>query len=566
MSTKSISLATLLVLAQVSISVAALPLNSRGWQTVPNVIRTDGIESFVVEVETSSPVAGVTLDGFSLEFNFSGGPALRDDGLGSDRVASDSIYTSEPITYNTNSPFPLFPNFRNDPNSPAGLNIQSMGTLTIQELDASETTFLAGPEIGLLRSDIPTTQVQSLSPDIAVSSNLINIRTSERNTQLGLRGPGGDLGDLTQITQPIYDVLPDAFDMLMLFSTNKIENDNRVASSNFFAGKHGSILVDYSGTGLAQRDNTALYGSAGKLLGISHLDTMKRGISGRVITHEILHQWSMHLDPSLGIGSCCHPSNWSNVGSLLGGFEWIDNGDGTYTINSGEGVNEATNISELDAYMMGLTDGSNLGTILTYDQSSTPPGTKILNNEPITQAEIVTTVTLEDIQAIHGVRTPTPDVAQKDFSLGFVAESHERMLTPTEMTFYNILAEHYTSEVPVGEPDPKVGENWVPITRFFGHGTTWSSAIPLTTTIPGDYNGDGNVDGNDFLAWQRGESPNPLSALDLTDWEVNFGTSGVPSPGQTLSVPEPTSLLLFATAILAFSANAIRPARSTTCL
>jgi hypothetical protein len=31
------------------------------------------------------------------------------------------------------------------------------------------------------------------------------------------------------------------------------------------------------------------------------------------------------------------------------------------------------------------------------------------------------------------------------------------------------------------------------------------------------------VDGSDLLAWQRGESPNPLSAEDLDDWQAEFG-------------------------------------------
>ncbi len=35
---------------------------------------------------------------------------------------------------------------------------------------------------------------------------------------------------------------------------------------------------------------------------------------------------------------------------------------------------------------------------------------------------------------------------------------------------------------------------------------------------------DNDVDGHDFLVWQRGQSPNPLSQADLNVWESNFGT------------------------------------------
>jgi hypothetical protein len=62
------------------------------------------------------------------------------------------------------------------------------------------------------------------------------------------------------------------------------------------------------------------------------------------------------------------------------------------------------------------------------------------------------------------------------------------------------------------------------------------------TSNPGDFDTDGDVDGRDFLAWQRGESPAPLSATDLTDWQNNYGTGG--GLASFAAVPEPGSLLL----------------------
>ena len=57
-------------------------------------------------------------------------------------------------------------------------------------------------------------------------------------------------------------------------------------------------------------------------------------------------------------------------------------------------------------------------------------------------------------------------------------------------------------------------------------------ADTIATPIAGDFNGDGIVSGTDFLIWQRGESPNPLSQSDLADWEANYGTNNAPiQPG-----------------------------------
>lgn len=61
--------------------------------------------------------------------------------------------------------------------------------------------------------------------------------------------------------------------------------------------------------------------------------------------------------------------------------------------------------------------------------------------------------------------------------------------------------------------------------------------------LPGDFNNDSIVDGRDFLAWQRGQSPTPLSASDLADWRANYGMGGLTA---AVAVPEPTSVMLLA--------------------
>jgi hypothetical protein len=59
--------------------------------------------------------------------------------------------------------------------------------------------------------------------------------------------------------------------------------------------------------------------------------------------------------------------------------------------------------------------------------------------------------------------------------------------------------------------------------------------------IPGDFDLDNDVDGADFLEWQRGSSPTPLSASDLADWQNNYGFGTLVA---TSVVPEPSALLL----------------------
>jgi hypothetical protein len=69
--------------------------------------------------------------------------------------------------------------------------------------------------------------------------------------------------------------------------------------------------------------------------------------------------------------------------------------------------------------------------------------------------------------------------------------------------------------------------------------------VVITTAagLLGDFDIDGDVDGADFLAWQRGESPLGVDATDLVDWQANFGNSS-PASANSVSVPEPSTAML----------------------
>lgn len=80
---------------------------------------------------------------------------------------------------------------------------------------------------------------------------------------------------------------------------------------------------------------------------------------------------------------------------------------------------------------------------------------------------------------------------------------------------------------------------------------SWNELSLITDVgTPGDFNDDGDVDGRDFLIWQRGGSTTgPLNTTDLSDWQTNYGNSGPLT--EVTSVPEPSTIALF---LLAFSA------------
>jgi len=70
---------------------------------------------------------------------------------------------------------------------------------------------------------------------------------------------------------------------------------------------------------------------------------------------------------------------------------------------------------------------------------------------------------------------------------------------------------------------------------------TAASVIP---TLAGDFDSDDDIDGFDFLEWQRGFG-GTFDAADLADWEMNFGTTTPLVAASTVgAVPEPSSIAL----------------------
>jgi autotransporter-associated beta strand protein len=87
-----------------------------------------------------------------------------------------------------------------------------------------------------------------------------------------------------------------------------------------------------------------------------------------------------------------------------------------------------------------------------------------------------------------------------------------------------------------------------------GAGLSWDlsglyseGVAAVVAGLAGDFDADGDVDGGDFMAWQRGLSPTPGSAGDLINWRANFDVS-VAAAG---TVPEPAGCSLLVTAAVA---------------
>jgi len=83
-----------------------------------------------------------------------------------------------------------------------------------------------------------------------------------------------------------------------------------------------------------------------------------------------------------------------------------------------------------------------------------------------------------------------------------------------------------------------------------------STLVLYDDTLLGDFDEDGDIDGRDLLVWQRGESPNPFSAGDLSDWQANYGMG--PLTAASVAVPEPGGGILLLAGWLAMIGQRLR--------
>ena len=74
--------------------------------------------------------------------------------------------------------------------------------------------------------------------------------------------------------------------------------------------------------------------------------------------------------------------------------------------------------------------------------------------------------------------------------------------------------------------------------------------VVVSEAIGGDFDFDGDVDGTDFLRWQRGAG-STYDGDDLVLWEANYGMTA--AVANVVTVPEPTSIALLVLGAMAIS-------------
>jgi uncharacterized repeat protein (TIGR01451 family) len=230
----------------------------------------------------------------------------------------------------------------------------------------------------------------------------------------------------TVIAKEFYRTHPDHYDFIVVFSNFEFATKDALA---FHIGVQNKI----KGLGKEIYDNSALFGSAGKLQGYIDMAALSRYVTNpydarfddvlRTFSHEFLHQWasSSHLlaaDGSLSdelLGK--DGAHWSFLldsgASVEYGNQWQDNGDGSFTSVAGRQF-----YSPLDLYLMGLYRKQEVPAFFLIRNDGIDK-TRLPENG-VTISGTRREVGIDDVIAADGPRVPDADKAQKEFRLGFV--------------------------------------------------------------------------------------------------------------------------------------------------
>ncbi len=292
--------------------------------------------------------------------------------------------------------------------------------------------------INVLDSNVPAAPVQELANDGRRTARVLNLRRPE----LALSpetAPVTRLEDIRRAVREAYKNLPDGFDFVQVAWTLPTYFQNR---------GHLSTKNSVSGNGSTIRDENALWGSAGKLQGVTvfPVDTFI-DFAEPTFSHETAHQWIMFSKHPLLQPAVPHwpPSTMARgimgvtiSGSVGGAFPWTITQLSATSVRTDQGTSTGV-FDDFDLYLMGLLPA----------ESVTPAW--VLQGTACTGCTVpAVRFTINDLINVEGPRIPTAAQSQKAFRLATVVITSDRLLTNDEMAMFEYWVQRGegTTEVP----------------------------------------------------------------------------------------------------------------------
>jgi hypothetical protein len=270
------------------------------------------------------------------------------------------------------------------------------------------------------------------------------------------------------LAQDFFAAFGDDFDFINLVYSQPIFLSNRT---------HEPVQNSVTGIGLAMFDQSAAWGSAGRLLGVTRypIDTFF-DLADEAALHEMGHQWINYSSwPLLAVGS----PHWRpgtqargvmGVSSPFGvgldfPYDLIPEGGGIYRMEFATYQREYT---DLDLYLMGFLPPDSVGSNFVFSDP----------DQPVCDgcSGPVTFFTVGDVIAAQGARIPDAASSPHAFRVGTIVVTRDRLLDADEMAMFDYWAQRGEATIEVPFSSGFVSGTTKPFylaTRTIGSLETW---------------------------------------------------------------------------------------------
>ena len=282
--------------------------------------------------------------------------------------------------------------------------------------------------------------------------------------------PVSMLGGFSEACIKLYSVMPDDFDMALVMPGMQIFFPNILFEQSPYCAL---VFNSVQHIGRDPRDQTALFGSAGRLMSVIYQSFAGIG----VFDHEIAHTWGASIGQSLDLDNGSHWNEMTDIcGQLgeyyndsgnIGNFSYL--GDETWELISNRTV---IPYSPLELYIMGLIPPEEVPDIHILHS----PNTDDINN--ITAASYET-ITIDDIIAAEGgERIPSVAESQKDFNLAFIV-TQDIPYNDAAYAFFSLISYQLTSK-----DGPEKNSSLAPFYWATGGRATLETRLPVELPDP----------------------------------------------------------------------------------
>lgn len=336
---------------------------------------------------------------------------------------------------------------------PADVNRKFIGHLSVTTGTQTDIANVFGD---VLTADIPAVTIHAVASDVQSTEHLVNIAWPSLADDF--KDVFSHIGD---ITHKFFTHFDDEFDFIHL-----------VFGKSYYANRGGFATRNaVQGIGMEMFDHNSTYGSAGRLTGmvVFPMPTFFDGIAPATF-HEIGHRWLVGLKfPPLGQSNPHWPI--SDLAGDLMGYSDV-NGQGLHFLYTLQPVGggkyqlvpdtQPKVFSDLAQYVMGMRPAGQVGSHFVFDNQTQPLVDNGILSGPVTK------VTVNDVIAHYGARSPDFADSQKRFRIATILVTKSALAPLDTMRLYDFLAARANANTPLAYTDGLTKDTALPFSTVTG--------------------------------------------------------------------------------------------------